>query len=508
MTTAPTSTRREALLAGLRERLVVSCQARPGEPLHGPAHMRAVAQSVVAGGAAAVRVGGPDDVAAVRAAVEVPVIGLWKDGTRASTSPRPWSTPSRCAGRVPTSWRSTAPDGPDRTAGPRRGGGGAARGRCAGDGRRRDRAGGCSPPSAPGPTWSAARCPATPREPPADRSRPRAGGEAGRRPERAGGRRGPHRHARASGRSDCARSLVRRRRRRHHPPQHDRAPVRGRAGRCSGTGERPGVRGAHVQSSPRALGPGVVPALRGIPCPPGRTRGARHRRARAGARSRRFHLDGQTATVADVLDVRPGLEDAAVRAGARRPLDDRPMARARRQRTGQRGVPGPQPALGRRWGARLGGLAEQGYSPDAFGHPADLPRVLQGFGLSTALVWRGAPPQHARLRWRAPDGSEVFVINQCYYEVEVLWDPASTADRMRQFLDREQQRLPRGPWLLMNGGDHLMPRRRGRTAEQVADAGVVAVPVGLPAFVEAAQLRPRPGACRFSRATCVTSATG
>jgi len=80
MTTAPTSTRREALLTALRGRLVVSCQARPGEPLHGPEHMRALALSVVAGGAAAVRVGGPDDVAAVSAAVVVPVVGLWKDG--------------------------------------------------------------------------------------------------------------------------------------------------------------------------------------------------------------------------------------------------------------------------------------------------------------------------------------------------------------------------------------------------------------------------------------------
>lgn len=68
-------------LAELRGRLIVSCQALPGEPLHGPAHMAAMARSAVIGGAAGVRVNGPDDVAAVRAAVDVPVIGLWKDGT-------------------------------------------------------------------------------------------------------------------------------------------------------------------------------------------------------------------------------------------------------------------------------------------------------------------------------------------------------------------------------------------------------------------------------------------
>ncbi|MFI0899033.1 N-acetylmannosamine-6-phosphate 2-epimerase [Streptomyces sp. NPDC020983] len=71
---------RKSLVPGLAGRLVVSCQALPGEPLHGPVHMSAMARSAVMGGAAAVRVNGPEDVAAVRGAVRVPVIGLWKDG--------------------------------------------------------------------------------------------------------------------------------------------------------------------------------------------------------------------------------------------------------------------------------------------------------------------------------------------------------------------------------------------------------------------------------------------
>ena len=61
-------------------RLVVSCQAYPGEPMRTPDTMARVAAAVVEGGAAAVRVQGPDDVRATVAAVDVPVIGLWKDG--------------------------------------------------------------------------------------------------------------------------------------------------------------------------------------------------------------------------------------------------------------------------------------------------------------------------------------------------------------------------------------------------------------------------------------------
>lgn len=67
------------LLTGLAGRLVVSCQARSGSPLRDVDTIARLARAAVAGGAAAIRVNGPDDVTAVRAAVDVPVIGLWKD---------------------------------------------------------------------------------------------------------------------------------------------------------------------------------------------------------------------------------------------------------------------------------------------------------------------------------------------------------------------------------------------------------------------------------------------
>lgn len=68
------------LLAGLEGRLIVSCQAYPGEPMRDPQTTAQVAQSVVAGGAAAVRIQGLDDIRRTAQTVDVPVIGLWKDG--------------------------------------------------------------------------------------------------------------------------------------------------------------------------------------------------------------------------------------------------------------------------------------------------------------------------------------------------------------------------------------------------------------------------------------------
>ncbi|MFS0718575.1 N-acetylmannosamine-6-phosphate 2-epimerase [Arthrobacter sp. 1P04PC] len=67
-------------LAALEGRLIVSCQAYPGEPMRDPGTTAQVAASAVLGGAAAVRVQGLADIQFTRTAVEAPVIGLWKDG--------------------------------------------------------------------------------------------------------------------------------------------------------------------------------------------------------------------------------------------------------------------------------------------------------------------------------------------------------------------------------------------------------------------------------------------
>lgn len=79
-TTEEGQTVRREVLDKLQGQLVVSCQAYPGEPMRDPRTTVQVAQSVVRGGAAGVRVQGIEDVAAVAGEVDVPVVGLWKDG--------------------------------------------------------------------------------------------------------------------------------------------------------------------------------------------------------------------------------------------------------------------------------------------------------------------------------------------------------------------------------------------------------------------------------------------
>src|SRR5712692_9168039 len=61
------------------KRLIVSCQARAGEPFRDPASMARFAASAVAGGAAGIRARGPEDIRAIRQAVGVPILGIAKE---------------------------------------------------------------------------------------------------------------------------------------------------------------------------------------------------------------------------------------------------------------------------------------------------------------------------------------------------------------------------------------------------------------------------------------------
>ena len=67
-------------LAAVRGKLIVSCQALENEPLHGAPIMAKMAFAAKIGGAAAIRANSPADIRAIKEAVDLPVIGLYKRG--------------------------------------------------------------------------------------------------------------------------------------------------------------------------------------------------------------------------------------------------------------------------------------------------------------------------------------------------------------------------------------------------------------------------------------------
>lgn len=72
--------------------------------------------------------------------------------------------------------------------------------------------------------------------------------------------------------------------------------------------------------------------------------------------------------------------------------------------------------LGHRMGQQFGGVMKVGYMPDSFGHVAQLPQILRGFGIDNFIFTRGMGDELNRLGteflWIAPDGSRVLAVNQ------------------------------------------------------------------------------------------------
>lgn len=71
---------KEELIQSLRGGLIVSVQAYPGEPMRHPETMAQIALAAEQGGAVGIRCQGLADIAAIRGQVDVPVLGIWKDG--------------------------------------------------------------------------------------------------------------------------------------------------------------------------------------------------------------------------------------------------------------------------------------------------------------------------------------------------------------------------------------------------------------------------------------------
>jgi len=179
-----------------------------------------------------------------------------------------------------------------------------------------------------------------------------------------------------------------------------------------------------------------------------------------------FHFDGQTIVLEDYLEVRPGAERrlrALIRAGKIQIgpwyvlADSFLVSGESLVRNLEIGM-----AIARRFGRYL----EVGYLPDQFGHIAQMPQILAGFGFTTAVLWRGvgADVDRNRFTWEGLDGSSVLTIympngysNGANLPLESV---ESFVARAEQIAGREREFADGAPVLVMNGTDHADPDPR------------------------------------------------
>ncbi len=121
----------------------------------------------------------------------------------------------------------------------------------------------------------------------------------------------------------------------------------------------------------------------------------------------RFVFDGQTVVLEDIAEIRPELMPGLKAQIAQGRLkigpwylmpDELLVSGEALIRNFLRGA-----KLAREYGAEPWGV---GYVPDIFGHIAQLPQLVRGFGMETIVGWRGFDEDlPVFLRWESPDGS-------------------------------------------------------------------------------------------------------
>ena len=178
-----------------------------------------------------------------------------------------------------------------------------------------------------------------------------------------------------------------------------------------------------------------------------------------------FTLDGQTVVLEDYLAVRPERREEITRlvgegrivTGPWYILPDEFLVSA--ESTVRNLMAGMRSATS------YGRAMAIGYIPDSFGHIAMMPAILRGFGIDTALVYRGfggePGEQASEYWWKAPDGSRVLMIHLYrngysggYFHGESEAQIISHFNALREELDSRATTSHR---LLMNGGDHHWP---------------------------------------------------
>ena len=123
-----------------------------------------------------------------------------------------------------------------------------------------------------------------------------------------------------------------------------------------------------------------------------------------------FFLDGQAVVLEDLIEIEPDLFSRIKAAMAAGKLSAGPWYCLPDQSLigGESLIRNLK--IGIEITRKFGPPTINGYNPDTFCHVQDLPRILCGMGISTALVLRGVPPLEDTnvFWWEGPDGSRVF----------------------------------------------------------------------------------------------------
>jgi mannosylglycerate hydrolase len=134
--------------------------------------------------------------------------------------------------------------------------------------------------------------------------------------------------------------------------------------------------------------------------------------------------------------------------------------------------------LGTSIASKFGNVMNEGYVPDPFGHIAQLPQILNGFGIKSFIFYRGyeldLEKAGTEFNWKAPDGSEVLSIylknGYCHFSClgfEKIWgnfkdkipDNQIALERLEKEFNDLSKYANTNQMLFANGCDHVPPQK-------------------------------------------------
>lgn len=180
---------------------------------------------------------------------------------------------------------------------------------------------------------------------------------------------------------------------------------------------------------------------------------------------RTFNLDGQTIILEDYLEIHPEQRETLKRHIRERRLLVGPWYILPDEFLSSGESLVHNLLLGGRIAREFGHRMNIGYIPDTFGHIAQLPQILRGFGLDSAMHFRGMDPagHKSELWWQSPDGSRVLLHhlpNIIGYSDSAVLDasPQRAAYDLRAVAYYKAERATTSVLLAMQGVDHAEAR--------------------------------------------------
>lgn len=178
-----------------------------------------------------------------------------------------------------------------------------------------------------------------------------------------------------------------------------------------------------------------------------------------------FMLDGQTIAIEDYLEIKPYQKDRLFKALASGKIicgpwyilpDELLVSGESHIRNYLKG----QEVL-----KDTGEQMKIAYLPDSFGHPSQMPQIIEGLGLEAMIFWRGTSNEveNTEFYWESPySDSKILCIHMpCGYgnSANLSENQEETLPRIQSLLKELEAKSTTDVVLLMNGSDHIIGQK-------------------------------------------------